>query len=92
MAYINKKYRAPQTRMNLEIDDKNFKATTALLPFYQLRSEIEEAEELYYKAMDLFKDSSEEDDIKAEPILRQAIRKNPKMADAYETLGVILST
>ena len=91
LAYINKKYRAPGTRMNLEVEGESYKSTTNLLPFYQLKSEIEEAEDLYYKAMDLFKDSSEEDDIKAEPILREAIRKNPKMADAYEALGVILS-
>ncbi|MCH2207915.1 MAG: tetratricopeptide repeat protein [Lentisphaerales bacterium] len=91
LAFINKKHRAPGTRLNVEVEEKSFKATTSLLPFYQLKSEIDEAEGLYYSAMDLFKESSDEDDIKAEPILREAIRKNPKMADAYETLGVILS-
>lgn len=91
LAYINKKHRAPGTRLNVEVGETSYKAMTSLLPLYQLKSELEEAEDLYFQAMDLFKESSDEDDIKVEPILREAIRKNPKMADAYETLGVILS-
>jgi folate-binding protein YgfZ len=91
LAYVNKKHRAPGTRINLEINDQVYKATVSLLPFYQLKSELEEAEELYYRAMDLFKVSSSQEDIQAEPLLKQAIRKNPKLADAYEVLGVILS-
>ncbi|MCM8534972.1 MAG: tetratricopeptide repeat protein [Lentisphaeraceae bacterium] len=91
LAYVNKQYRKPGTRFNLEIADQSFKASSSLLPFYQCKSDVEEAEDLYFQAMDLFKNSSEAEDIKAEPLLKKAIQKDPKLADAYETLGVILS-
>ncbi|MCM8532448.1 MAG: tetratricopeptide repeat protein [Lentisphaeraceae bacterium] len=91
LAYVNKQYRSPGTRFNLEIAGQSYKASSSLLPFYQCKSDVEEAEDLYFEAMDLFKSSSEEEDIKAEPLLKKAIQKDPKLADAYETLGVILS-
>ena len=91
IAYINKKFRAPDTRINLEIAESSFKATVILLPFYIRQSDIEEAEILYHKAVEIFSKSNNSDDLTVEELLRKAIQKNPNMADAYEALGVVLS-
>ena len=91
LAYVNRNFRTPGNRINLETGDDVYKAQVVYLPFYQRKSELEEAENLYHEAMALFSDTKINQDHIVEPMLRDAIRKNPKMADAYETLGVLLS-
>ena len=91
LAYIGRNFRTPGMRVNVETEEGTFKCEVTYLPFYQRVSEIEEAEEIYHKALDIFSESSDDQDELVEPMLREAIRKNPKMADAYETLGVLLS-
>jgi len=91
LAYVAKAFRTPGTRINLEAEEGVFKAKVVYLPFYQRKSEIEEAESLYHEALEIFSESHDDQDELVEPLLREAIRKNPKMADAYETLGVLLS-
>ncbi len=91
LAYINKNFRSPGTRINLETEEGLFKAEVVYLPFYQRKSEIEEADSNYHEALSIFSESQDDKDEIVEPLLREAIRKNPKMADAYETLGVLLS-
>ena len=91
LAYIGRNFRTPGSRMNVETEEGTFKAQVVYLPFYQRKSELEEAEELYHKALEIFSESQDDQDEVVEPMLREAIRKNPKMADAYETLGVLLS-
>ena len=91
LAYIGRNFRTPGSRMNVETEEGTFKAQVVYLPFYQRKSEIEEADELYHKALAIFSETQDDQDEVVEPMLREAIRKNPKMADAYETLGVLLS-
>jgi folate-binding protein YgfZ len=91
LAYIQKKHRAPENRFNLELDDQNTKARVALLPFYLKKSDREEAEDLYHLAIEKFSQTEQSDNAIAEKLLRKAISKNPKFADAYEALGVLLS-
>ena len=91
LAYVNRNYRTPGNRINLETEEGSFKAQVVYLPFYQRKSEIEEAENLYHQALEVFSASGDDQDEIVEPMLKDAIRKNPKMADAYETLGVLLS-
>ena len=91
LAYVNRNFRNPGNRINLETEEGVYKAQVDYLPFYQRKSEIEEAKTLYHEAMELFSDTKQNQDHLVEPLLRDAIRKNPKMADAYETLGVLLS-
>ena len=91
LAYVNRNYRTPGNRINLETEEGVFKAQVVHLPFYQRKSELEEAENLFHKALEIFSESQNDQDEIVEPMLKDAIRKNPKMADAYETLGVLLS-
>ena len=91
LAYVNKNFRTPGTRINLETEEGVFKAEVVYLPFYQRKSAIEEADAIYHEALAIFSESQDDKDEIVEPMLREAIQKNPKMADAYETLGVLLS-
>lgn len=61
----------------------------SLVRYYPLLpgSLIEKAQELYYAALEAFKT---DDYVTAEQSLKQAIELDPKFADAYESLGVIL--
>ena len=61
----------------------------AVVRYYPLLpgSSIEKAQELYYAGTDAFRD---DDLLSAEKHLRQAIELDPKLADAYESLGVML--
>nr|MBA2404408.1 tetratricopeptide repeat protein [Bdellovibrionales bacterium] len=68
---------------------KDGKETSSNVRYYPLLpgSEVEKSLELYYAALEAFK---KDDFITAETNLKQAIELNPKFADAYESLGVIL--
>lgn len=91
LAYVGKNFRTPGTRINLETEEGVYKCKVVYLPFYQRKSELEEAVNLYHEALAVFSEAEDDKDEIVEPLLREAIRKNPKMADAYETLGVLLS-
>ena len=90
-AYVNKKFRAPDQRINLEIAESSLKSRVVLLPFYIRQSELNDAMDLYHQAVEVFSESNNSNDITVEKLLRKAILKNPNMADAYEALGVVLS-
>lgn len=63
--------------------------TDAVVRYYPLLpgSSAEKAQELYFAGTDAFRD---DDLLNAEKYLRQAIELDPKLADAYESLGVML--
>ncbi|MFQ5672607.1 MAG: tetratricopeptide repeat protein [Nitrospinales bacterium] len=89
LAYMRKEYRVPGLELNVTIGDSAFQARTALLPFYQTQSRTDRAKQLHTKAMKLYK--SEDDLEKPIGLLREAIGLDPKSAQAYEALGVLLS-
>ena len=86
-----KAYRTPGSKYAFEVDGQVYKAEVAQLPFFQKASDVEVAQELYDEAIVAFAQETEEGDSEAVDLLKQAIHKNSKFADAYEVLGVILS-
>lgn len=91
IASLLKNYRKPGGRFNFEVDGQVYKATVTQLPFYQTASDVEKAQELYNDGIVAFAKETAEGESEATKLLRQAIHKDPKFADAYEVLGVILS-
>jgi folate-binding protein YgfZ len=89
LAYIQKDYRSPDQVLEITVDGKPQKITTALLPFYQPVSNLTRAEELHGQAMEIYKKEDNLD--RPIALLREAIALAPKFALGYEALGVLLS-
>ncbi|MEC7641317.1 MAG: tetratricopeptide repeat protein [Nitrospinota bacterium] len=89
LAYINKDHRSPGVNLDTLIDGAPFKVQTTLLPFYQAKSRQDRARTLHTEALKFFK--NEENLDKPIALLREAIELDPKYAQAYEALGVLLS-
>jgi folate-binding protein YgfZ len=88
MAYIARDYRVPGQKIKIEIDNETYNATVTFLPFYVAGSNKIKAKSLFEKALHEFARGSEE---KAVSMLREVIELDPFLADAYESLGAILS-
>lgn len=87
LVYLDKNYREPGKILEFESEGNTYSATVHLLPFVSLKSNQELAYERYENALDVFT----EDEEAAIPLLEEAILLDPTLADAYESLGVILS-
>jgi folate-binding protein YgfZ len=87
-AIIQRENRVPDQKLNITIDGAPYTVTVATLPFYSSDGKAASAQEIYKKALQEFAGGSEQ---KAISMLREVIDLNPKMGDAYETLGVILN-
>ena len=88
LAYIVRDYRVPDRKVLLEKGGQKFNATVKFLPFYTASSSKNKAAALYKSALQEFASGSEEKSI---TMLREVIELDPLLADAYESLGVILS-
>tara|TARA_B100000686_G_C16773482_1_gene966817 strand:- start:2 stop:1729 length:1728 start_codon:yes stop_codon:yes gene_type:complete len=89
LAYVDKDHRSPDLILDIEINGNEFKAVTAILPFYQTQSRIDHAINLHSEAIKYFRD---EDNLERPiTLLREAVELAPKYAPAYEALGVLLS-
>ena len=88
-AYLGKEHRSPDLKLELKINDTEFKAVTALLPFYQTQSRSDHAKQLHEEDLAHFKDEENLD--RPIGLLREALELDPKYAPAYEALGVLLS-
>lgn len=88
LAYLHKKYREQGLELNFELADQRYSAQVRRLPLYTPPSKQEQAQRLYEEGLTLF---AGEDETQAIPLLEAAIQKDPLLADAYESLGVILS-
>lgn len=91
IASLMKNFRTPGSKYAFEADGNVYKAEVAQLPFYQKASDVEVAQSLFDEAVVAFAQETEEGDSEAVDLLKQALHKNAKFADAYEVLGVILS-
>lgn len=87
MAYLSREYRVPQKAIEFVAEDQTYTATVVLLPFYTAPSATERAKVLYEEGLKLFAENEEEQAIAR---LQDAIDLDPNLADAYESLGVIL--
>ncbi len=89
LAYVNRDFRVPDKRLEIAFENgKSYFITVKFLPFYSAGTNKEKAALLYKTALQEFATNSEE---KAIELLRKAIDLDPLLADAYESLGVILS-
>ena len=88
LAFIARDYRVPEKHLIITVEGKDYPATVKFLPFYSAQASKERAHKLYKMALKEFAEGSEE---KAVQILREVIELDPLLADAYESLGVILS-
>lgn len=88
IVFIQREFRVPDRQLTVNISGAPYTVTAATLPFYSSSSKAVSAAKLYQQALKEFASGSEETAI---DMLRQVIELNPTMADAYESLGVVLS-
>jgi tetratricopeptide (TPR) repeat protein len=88
IAFVDREFRVPGMSLQVSIEKEDFAVTSVSLPFYGAQDKLERAQELYEAALQEFAKGSEQSAI---AMLRDVIRMNPTMGDAYEVLGVILS-
>jgi len=89
LAYIQKEYRSPDQTYSVTVNGAPREARTTLLPFYQPMARSDRARELHQQALGIFKDEVDLETPIA--LLREAIALDPKFAEGYEALGVMLS-
>lgn len=95
LAYIVREFRVPETKLELVLpaadpvlSTEPLSATVMFLPLYSSESSKELSRLIYKQALSEFANGSEP---RAIEMLRKAIDADPHFADAYESLGVILS-
>lgn len=80
-------FRVINRKIDVEIEDKSFSATVMALPYYKNISREDIAKELYHLGVDVFQANNLEE---AMAYMKKALAFDPALADAYETLGVML--
>ena len=88
LAFLHKSQRENGRELGLEINGTFLATTVRRLPFYTPPSAGEQAKALLEQALEIFANGDENHAI---PLLEAALAKDPHLADAYESLGVILS-
>lgn len=88
LANLHKSLRQNDLKVELDLNGQTLPASVRRLPFYAPISLTDQAETLLNQALDVFANG---DETRAIPLLQAAIQRNPHLADAYESLGVILS-
>lgn len=88
LGYLHKNYREPGQKIALEIEGQNVQVEVVRLPFYTPPDQKAQAQALYDQALEAF---AEDQEILAIELLQSALDKDAHLADAYESLGVILS-
>ena len=88
LAYVLREHRVPDAMLSLSIGDVEFHVKVTPLPFYNTEVRKENARAIYQKGLSEFATGSEQ---QAVELLKEAIALDPVFADAYESLGVVLS-
>ncbi len=88
MVYLDRDHRVPGRTLQLEIDGQPVTGQIKQLPFYLGSSEDAQAKAFLDKGLSAFAQNQEAEAI---TFLEKAIDLDPTLADAYESLGVILS-
>lgn len=90
VALLNRGFFAPGQEFDFDCAAGRGHAEVFHFPMRQRTGETAAARVLLEQGLGLFIRESGEGDSAAESLLRQAIRRDPKLGDAYEALGVIL--
>jgi tetratricopeptide (TPR) repeat protein len=85
-AKLLRDFRVSGMKINFSKDGNEISSVVRYYPLLP-GSDLEKAQELYYAALEAFK---VDDYLTSEKFLKYAIELDPKFADAYESLGVIL--
>jgi tetratricopeptide (TPR) repeat protein len=85
-AKLLRDFRVSGMKINFVKDENEIESVVRYYPLLP-GDDLEKAQELYYIALEAFK---MDDFVTAEKFLKHAIDLDPKFADAYESLGVIL--
>lgn len=80
-------FRVNERQLVLEIGEQRFNATVVMLPFYKSIYREDISEELYHLGVVAFQKGESEN---AKNFLKRALEFHSGLADAYESLGVIL--
>lgn len=88
LGYLHKNQRENNKKIKVSIENKEYSLLIKRLPIYSPPTLAEQARKLYEQALDLFANDDESESIL---LLQAAIAKDTNLADAYESLGVILS-
>lgn len=88
LGYLHKNYREAQRHVQFQQAGQTFDTEVKRLPFYTPPDKKTQALSLYDQALMAFAEDQENGAIE---LLQSAIDKDPHLADAYESLGVILS-
>lgn len=86
-ATLYRDFRVNERKLELLFADKKFKVTVHELPFYKAFSRKELALELYHDGVDQFQ---KENFTLAQDYMKRSLAFDPTLADAYESLGVML--
>jgi folate-binding protein YgfZ len=89
LAYIKKEHRIPDQTLDVEIAGGKYRVKTHLLPFYQAGGRTDNARKLVNAALKIYQEEENLD--RPITLLREAVELDPKLAQAYEALGVMLS-
>jgi folate-binding protein YgfZ len=88
LGYLHKSYRESGKQLELTQEDQSYKVEIKRLPFYTPPDKKTQAQALYDQALNAF---AEDQETMAIGLLQSALEKDVQLADAYESLGVILS-
>lgn len=88
LGYLHKNYREAGQSLVLDFETQRVTVTVKRLPFYTPPDQKAQAKALYEQALEAF---AEDQEIAAIELLQSALDKDAHLADAYESLGVILS-
>ncbi len=87
LVYLDKAHRTPDKILHVRGREKPIRAKVVLVPFYSGAQHLKEARPIYEEAIRQFAEGNED---MALALLEKALTIDPKLADAYEAVGVIL--
>lgn len=88
LGYLHKTYREAGQTVTLQFEASEQVVEVVRLPFYTPPDQKEQAKAMYEQALQAF---AEDQEMLAIELLQGAVEKDAHLADAYESLGVILS-
>jgi len=86
-ANLFRNFRLEGKDLEISLEGITLKAQVVFIPYFKKNTKGDKAQELYHMAVEIFQEGDEETAI---DLLERTIAIDPTLADAYESLGVIL--